>query len=350
MGVRLVAFSATIGGMCVFALMIGIISDTIGEKVDELKKGKSRVIEKGHTLLLGWTDMSLPIIQEIALANESEGGGVIVVLSKIDKDEMEAELAAAKSSHESPLDLKGTKVLFRSGNTLAEPDLFKASAHTARAIVALSDGFDPDEADSRMVRQVLSLRSILQRNPQGGDGVTLAHVVCELRDVDNEHLIKMVGKDMVETVCAHDIIGRIMIQCARATGLAYILENLIGFDGHEFYLKEWPKLHRKAFGQLLTRFDDAVPVGIKHNGKVILSPSDDYIIQKGDEILVLAEDDDSYDVNDGSFEVDVKVGLPKAADKHEAKPEVLLFCGWRRDLADMIKVPDTRIRTAVIYG
>ena len=50
---RLVAFSATIGGMCVFALMIGIISDTIGEKVDELKKGKSRVIEKGHTLLLG---------------------------------------------------------------------------------------------------------------------------------------------------------------------------------------------------------------------------------------------------------------------------------------------------------
>ena len=52
--------------------MVGIISDFIGEKVDDLKKGKSRVIESRHTLMLGWSDMSLAIIQQIALANESE--------------------------------------------------------------------------------------------------------------------------------------------------------------------------------------------------------------------------------------------------------------------------------------
>lgn len=44
--VRLVSFTITIGGMLVFALMIGIISESIGEKVDELKKGRSRVIER----------------------------------------------------------------------------------------------------------------------------------------------------------------------------------------------------------------------------------------------------------------------------------------------------------------
>jgi hypothetical protein len=43
--VRLVSFTITIGGMLVFALMIGIISESIGERVDDLKKGKSRVIE-----------------------------------------------------------------------------------------------------------------------------------------------------------------------------------------------------------------------------------------------------------------------------------------------------------------
>ena len=78
-GTRIVALGATMGGMCVFALMIGIISDVIGEKVDELKKGKSRIIESGHTLMLGWSDMSLSIIQQIALANESENGGIIAV-------------------------------------------------------------------------------------------------------------------------------------------------------------------------------------------------------------------------------------------------------------------------------
>ena len=54
-GLRLVAFSTTMGGMCVFALMVGIISDFLGEKMDELKKGKSRVIESGHTVMLGWS-------------------------------------------------------------------------------------------------------------------------------------------------------------------------------------------------------------------------------------------------------------------------------------------------------
>jgi hypothetical protein len=53
-------------------VVVGIISDFIGEKVDDLKKGKSRVIESRHTLMLGWSDMSLAIIQQIALANESE--------------------------------------------------------------------------------------------------------------------------------------------------------------------------------------------------------------------------------------------------------------------------------------
>lgn len=332
-GMRVVAFSTTMGGMCVFALMIGIISDFIGEKVDDLKKGRSRVIESSHTLMLGWSDMSLAIIQQISLANESEGGGVVVVLAKDDKEKMEEELAAAMDSTESGLQLKGTEVIFRSGNTLAEHDLVKASVYTARAIIALSDGVDPDEADSRMVRQILSLRGMLSKSNQEDP----AHVVCELRDVDNKHLVEMVGKGLVETVCAHDIIGRLMIQCARAAGLAHVLENLMGFDGDEFYLKEWPALAGLRFGDILTRFDDAVPIGVKHDGLVILNPADDQEIQDGDEILVLAEDDDSYEVNDGTRRLPPVGTLPVIAPK-ESKAEVLLFCGWRRDMADMIKV------------
>jgi len=337
-GMRVVAFSTTMGGMCVFALMIGIISDFIGEKVDDLKKGRSRVIESSHTLMLGWSDMSLAIIQQISLANESEGGGVVVVLAKDDKEKMEEELAAAMDSKESGLQLKGTEVIFRSGNTLAEHDLVKASVYTARAIIALSDGVDPDEADSRMVRQILSLRGMLSKSNQEDP----AHVVCELRDVDNKHLVEMVGKGLVETVCAHDIIGRLMIQCARAAGLAHVLENLMGFDGDEFYLKEWPALAGLRFGDILTRFDDAVPIGVKHDGLVILNPADDQEIQDGDEILVLAEDDDSYEVNDGTRRLPPVGTLPVIAPK-ESKAEVLLFCGWRRDMADMIKDLDNSV-------
>ena len=46
----------------------------------------------------------------------------------------------------------------------------------------------------------------------------------ELSDLDNEVLVKLVGGDLVQTVVAHDVIGRLMIQCARPRqpGLAQV--------------------------------------------------------------------------------------------------------------------------------
>ena len=49
--------------------------------------------------------------------------------------------------------------------------------------------------------------------------------------MDSEPLVRMVGGSSVETVVSHDIIGRLMIQCARQPGLATVWEQLMGFDG-----------------------------------------------------------------------------------------------------------------------
>lgn len=53
---RIVSVSITAGGMLIFAMMLGLISDAISEKVDSLRKGKTEVIEKNHILILGWSD------------------------------------------------------------------------------------------------------------------------------------------------------------------------------------------------------------------------------------------------------------------------------------------------------
>lgn len=49
------------------------------------------------------------------------------------------------------------------------------------------------------------------------------HVVVEMSDLDNEPLVKLVGGDLIETVVAHDVIGRLMIQCALQPGLAQVM-------------------------------------------------------------------------------------------------------------------------------
>ena len=51
--VRGVSLMVSIGGMLITALLLGIVSDTIGDKVDDLKKGKAQVVESGHTLIIG---------------------------------------------------------------------------------------------------------------------------------------------------------------------------------------------------------------------------------------------------------------------------------------------------------
>lgn len=60
--------------------------------MEALKRGKSSVVETNHYLLLGWSDKSFSLIRELILAMESEGGGVIVILSERDKDEIEGEV------------------------------------------------------------------------------------------------------------------------------------------------------------------------------------------------------------------------------------------------------------------
>ena len=86
---------------------------------------------------------------------------------------------------------------------------------------------DADRADAKTLRTVLALRSF--RAPLRG------HVVAEVRDVDNEPLLKLVGGDAVEACVSHDVLGRLMLMSAREPGLASVYSEVLGFDGDEFY-------------------------------------------------------------------------------------------------------------------
>ncbi|XP_072964522.1 probable ion channel CASTOR isoform X2 [Typha angustifolia] len=325
-GPKLVSISISFGGMLIFAMMLGLVSDAISEKFDSLRKGKSEVVEKNHTLILGWSDKLGSLLNQLAIANESLSGGIVVVMAERDKEQMESDIAKME------FDFKGTSVICRSGSPLILADLKKVSVSKARAIVVLAEDGNADQSDARALRTVLSLIGV----KEGLRG----HIVVELSDLDNEVLVKLVGGDLIETVVAHDVIGRLMIQCARQPGLAQIWEDILGFENCEFYIKRWPQLDGMRFEDVLISFPDAIPCGIKvasYGGKIILNPDDSYVLQEGDEILVIAEDDDTY----------APTTLPKVKEAvyidiiHPARqPQMILLCGWRRDIDDMIVVLD----------
>ncbi|XP_007033715.2 PREDICTED: ion channel CASTOR isoform X2 [Theobroma cacao] len=325
-GPRLVSVSISFGGMLIFAMMLGLVSDAISEKFDSLRKGRSEVVEQNHTLILGWSDKLGSLLNQLAIANESLGGGIVVVMAERDKEEMELDIAKME------FDFRGTSVICRSGSPLILADLKKVSVSKARSIIVLAEDGNADQSDARALRTVLSLTGV----KEGLRG----HIVVELSDLDNEVLVKLVGGELVETVVAHDVIGRLMIQCARQPGLAQIWEDILGFENCEFYIKRWPQLDGMQFEDVLISFPDAIPCGVKvasHGGKIILNPDDSYVLQEGDEVLVIAEDDDTYApatlpmVKEASF---MHIARPAR------KPQKILLCGWRRDIDDMIVVLD----------
>ncbi|KAL3620823.1 putative ion channel sym8 [Castilleja foliolosa] len=323
-GPRIVSVSITSGGMLIFAMMLGLVSDAISEKVDSLRKGKSEVIESDHILILGWSDKLGSLLKQLAIANKSIGGGVIVVLAERDKEEMEMDIAKLE------FDLMGTSVICRSGSPLILADLKKVSVSKTRAIIVLASDENADQSDARALRVVLSLTGV----KEGLRG----HVVVEMSDLDNEPLVKLVGGELIETVVAHDVIGRLMIQCALQPGLAQIWEDILGFENAEFYIKRWPEMDGCCFEDVLVSFPDAIPCGVKvsaEGGKIRINPDDKYVLQEGDEILVIAEDDDTY--APGPLPK-IRKGLSPRITNPPKFPENILFCGWRRDIHDMIMV------------
>ena len=240
---RVVAVASALGGMFITALLLGIVSDAVGDYVDDLKKGRSDVLETNHTLVLGWSDKTLPIVEQVSNANESEGGGVIVILAEMEKERQEELIA------EFEYESLGTRVICR-GQSVAGGGSQKGECRRCPLDHHLGGRRDGGPS-RRQIMRVVCLVGLRAKCASKG------HIVCEMCDVDNEPLVRMVGGEAVETIVAHDVIGRLMIQCARQPGLAQVWNDVLGFEGCEFYCSEHPELVGCSFDDVVLRFADA---------------------------------------------------------------------------------------------
>ena len=226
------------------------------------------------------------------------------------------------------------RFVVRQGSPLQRIDLEKAATATARAIVILCDDECASErADSQVLRTVLAVTTILDDHKENK-----AHIVAEIRDNDSDSLMKLVGGDRIETVVSHDIVGRLMVMSVRQPGLAKVYEQILGFDGDEFYVKEWPEAVGMPFAWLGEHFPDAIVIGIKTvDGVCVLKPHMERRMQDSEEIIFIAEDDDTYD-----FVRTAKMQVPPGPTVHkgEREAEKMLVCGWRRDMHDIIQLVD----------
>jgi voltage-gated potassium channel Kch len=325
-------FVLALGGIFIVSALVGLLTSGLNTKLEQLRKGRSVVVERDHTVILGWSDQVFTVVSELVEANRSRRRASIAILAEEDKVHMEDRLRQRLGS------TANTRLVCRTGNPLDLSDLELVSLNTARSIIVLTpQGVGAEDADAHVLKTLLAVH----RGPAFRDQPH--HVISSVRDSRNRTVARLANPDAV-IIDSDDISARLLVQTARQSGLSVIYTDLLDFGGDEFYIVSEPSLAGLPFGQALSAYRRCCPVGVVHgNGMTTLNPPMHTRLLPDDRLVVLAEDDSLVKLTDRSIPVD------ESAIVHSFRgplaPERTLILGWNERAARIIEQLDAYVST-----
>ena len=262
-------------GILVVSGLIGLIATGIERRVDELRKGRSEVLESGHVLILGWSEKIFPIISELILAHKGRAHeSIIVVLADHDKIEMEDEIRARVRN------LGRTRVVVRRGDPSSPADVALVAPYESRSVIAL--GNNHMDGDAQVIRSVLALMD--------DERFTDLRVVADCAMPENADALREATDGHAIAIASSDLIARVTAQACRHTGLGTVFEEVLDFGGVDVYFHDDPSLRGRRFGDLVLSYELASVIGIRHpDGVVDLNAPDDHVLVEGDSVVLITD-------------------------------------------------------------
>ena len=321
----LMMLTVTLGGVFIVGTLIGLISNGVGNQIDELRKGRSMVAEKDHIVILGWNDQIYSIVGELILGNENRKHNCIVIMADRDKVSMDDEI------RERIDDFKTTRVVCRRGSPIDLGDLHIVNFNASRAIIVLSP--PGEDADAEVIKSILAITNHPKRREEK------FHIVAEIRESKNMEPARLVGKDEAQLIETGDVIARVVAQTCRQTGLSTVYTELLDYGGDEIYFKEEPSIAGMSFADALFSFDSSSVIGIRTaDGIVRLNPPMETKFNRGDQAIVIAKDLESIVASKSNGGADEK--LIVQASPSAPAPERTLLLGWNSRAAIIVRELD----------
>lgn len=324
----------TIGGVFVVSSLIGVLASGFSETLDRLRRGRSSVIERGHTVILGWTPKIHTLLRELAAANAHHPDACVVVLADRDKVDMDTEIAASMHG-------KKLRVVTRTGQPMVLVDLVLASLTTCRAVIVLApehhdDGtpMAPHESDTIVLKTLLAIKKLAPDQE--------LHVVAEIFDERTEEVARLVVGKKAGLIHASPLISRLLVQTGRQSGLSVVYQQLLDFETAELYFHAQPELAGKTFREAVFAYGTSSLVGIcTADGEILLPPAMDRKMVATDEIIAITHDDASL-VLDGAGSVD-EAAIVATAPDHVHAPERTLVLGTSSRTATVARALDAHV-------
>ncbi|MEV5953895.1 NAD-binding lipoprotein [Streptomyces sp. NPDC051987] len=335
--------------LCVSTL-VGVVTTGLGDRLTELRRGRSRVLERDHDVVLGWTDQLFTVVSELIAGRSGggrpaagrsgggrpaagrSGGGrhVITVLADRDPAHMDTALAAALGGADR------VRLVCRTG-TPTDPDaLALVSPGAARAVVVLPA--DDCDGDLTVVRTLLALRALLGANV----GPHAPRVVAAVHDDRYLPAARLAAGPRGTVLETDRTAARLLVQAARCPVMPAALRDLLDFSGAEFHVAEVPEAVGLSFQEVALRLETSCAVGLlRPDGRPLLTPAPHTVLVPGDRLVTVAHDDRATVLTDRWARVD-STALAPPAPLPDAPARVLLL-GWNRRAPIVV---DTLRRTA----
>ncbi len=308
-------FVLALGGIFIVSALVGLLTSGLNQRLEQLRKGRSRVIESGHTVILGWSDQVFTVVSELVEANRSRRRATVTILAEQDKVWMEDQLRHRIS------DTLKTRVVCRTGSPLDLADLEMVNINESRSIIVLApQGVGAEDADAYVLKTLLAINRgpAFRGRPH--------HVVAAVRDSTNRAVARLAGGDAI-IIDGDDISARLVVQTARQSRLSVVYHDLLDFGGDEFYVVTEPRLVGQTFGAAQMAYRNCCPVGIQYgNGTTKLNPPMESVIGRDDKLVLLATDDSMIKLAERAFPVDQTAMVWSA--RAPQPPERILILGW----------------------
>ena len=267
-----------IAGVLFTSVLIGIITSAIEEKIDELKKGNSRVIESGHIVVLGFYPGEYTLIRQLILAAAGKPA-CIVVAEDMEREEIEQDIS---ENIDVP---KNFRIVCRTVDITSPASIEKCSVETSHTVIV-----SPTD-DARTMKAILAVSAILQE--KGAADIRINAIVSK-----SSYSIRpsVAAAHNITTLKTHDILAKMMAHSCTQVGLSGTFREVFDFDGSEFYLMDFDGIAGITFEELAARTEGGTPAGILSEAGIELNPEPGRRIGEGERILVFAPDKDSVHV------------------------------------------------------
>lgn len=347
---RTISTIVSILGYVIFlGALVAVMTQSLNQSITRLQRGLTPIAQNDHILILGWTNRTPIIIQQLLLSKTR----VANFLRRRGASDLQIVILAEEVTQSMMLDLRSflgsywraRQITLRSGTPLRLEHLERVDFRHASVIILPGGDFGNDMLeypDGETIKTLLSMGRAEEHLPL---------MVAEIRDYRKGMIARNAYGGPIEVLESDLFQARLISQIIRVPGLSHIYYELLTHEiGNEIYLRSYPNLTGELLGDLQNRFDEALLLGLYRNDAQRFYPLTSLLDERlveGDRLVLITpgarvEDLPQEDrlANRGVAVADrentVRPGHPGSSRKEHR----ILLLGWNRSVPALLAVLD----------